>query len=245
MIITEIYIKNFGMLSERRLRFSDGVQVLYGENESGKSTLHAFIRAMLFGMERGRGKAAAKDAFTRYEPWENPGSYAGVLWFRCGGKRFRLERNFDRYTKRASLVCEDDGEELSVEHGDLEMLLGGMSASLYDSTVSVGQLAAAPGQELSSALENYAANFCETGGGDIDVNGALKSLREKQKETEKALHKAAGARDEMTRKMLQECRYLEQDIADLSAEYKEKKEQLAALRGGRQGAAGELEERKR
>ena len=53
MIITEIYIKNFGMLSERRLRFSDGVQVLYGENESGKSTLHAFIRAMLFGMERG------------------------------------------------------------------------------------------------------------------------------------------------------------------------------------------------
>ena len=45
--------------------------------------------------------------------------------------------------------------------------------------------------------------------------------------------------------MLQECRYLEQDIADLSAEYKEKKEQLAALRGGRQGAAGELEERKR
>lgn len=245
MIITEIYIKNFGMLSERRLRFSDGVQVLYGENESGKSTLHAFIRAMLFGMERGRGKAAAKDAFTRYEPWENPGSYAGVLWFRCGGKRFRLERNFDRYTKRASLVCEDDGEELSVEHGDLEMLLGGMSASLYDSTVSVGQLAAAPGQELSSALENYAANFCETGGGDIDVNGALKSLREKQKETEKALHKAAGARDEMTRKMLQECRYLEQDIADLSAEYKEKKEQLAALRGGRQGAAGEMEERKR
>ena len=49
MIITEIYIKNFGMLSERRLRFSDGVQVLYGENESGKSTLNAFIRAMLFG----------------------------------------------------------------------------------------------------------------------------------------------------------------------------------------------------
>ena len=81
MIITEIYIKNFGMLSERRLRFSDGVQVLYGENESGKSTLHAFIRAMLFGMERGRGKAAAKDAFTRYEPWENPGSEAMLSVF--------------------------------------------------------------------------------------------------------------------------------------------------------------------
>ena len=131
MIITEIYIKNFGMLSDRHIRFTDDVQIIYGENESGKSTLHAFIRAMLFGMERGRGKAATKDDFTRYEPWENPEKYAGVLWFSCGGKRFRLERNFSRYMKRASLICEDDGEELSVEDGDLEMLLGDMTASLY------------------------------------------------------------------------------------------------------------------
>ena len=77
MIITEIYIKNFGMLSDRHIRFTDDVQIIYGENESGKSTLHAFIRAMLFGMERGRGKAATKDDFTRYEPWENPEKYAG------------------------------------------------------------------------------------------------------------------------------------------------------------------------
>ena len=79
MIITEIYIKNFGMLSDRHIRFTDDVQIIYGENESGKSTLHAFIRAMLFGMERGRGKAATKDDFTRYEPWGNPEKYAGVL----------------------------------------------------------------------------------------------------------------------------------------------------------------------
>ena len=118
------------MLSDRHIRFTDDVQIIYGENESGKSTLHAFIRAMLFGMERGRGKAATKDDFTRYEPWENPEKYAGVLWFSCGGKRFRLERNFSRYMKRASLICEDDGEELSVEDGDLEMLLGDMTTDI-------------------------------------------------------------------------------------------------------------------
>lgn len=229
MIITEVYIKNFGMLSERHIRFTDGVQVIYGENETGKSTLHTFIRAMLFGMERGRGKAAAKDDFTRYEPWDNPGNYAGVLWFRCGGKQFRLERNFDRYTKRSVLVCEDDGEELSVEHGDLEMLLGGMTASLYDSTVSVGQLAARPGQELSAALENYAANFCETGGGDIDVNSVLKSLKDRQKEAAKALQREREAREEKRSRLLQECAYLEQDMEVLSSEYNEKEKMLAQL----------------
>ena len=48
-------------------------------------------------------------------------------------------------SKSAALICEDDGEELSVEHGDLEMLLGGLTAELFDSTVSVGQLKSRPG----------------------------------------------------------------------------------------------------
>lgn len=218
------------MLSEKHIRFTEGVQVIYGENEWGKSTLHAFIRAMLFGMDRGRGKAAAKDDFTRYEPWENPGNYAGVMWFCCGGKRFRLERNFDRYTKRTLLICEDDGEELAVEHGDLEMLLGGMTLSLYSSTVSVGQLAARPGQELCDALDNYAANFCESAGGDIDVNGVLKSLKEKERLTAGALKKETEAREKKRQKMLQECSYLEQDVKALTKELVEKKKTAAKLR---------------
>ena len=50
MKITELYIKNFGRFSEQYFYIKDGVQVIYGENEYGKSTLQAFIRAMLFGM---------------------------------------------------------------------------------------------------------------------------------------------------------------------------------------------------
>ena len=90
MVIRELYIKNFGKFKERHFYLSDGVQVISVENEFGKSTLHAFIRAMLLGLERGRGRAAARDAFTRYEPWDDPGSYAGVMRFTCGGRNFRL-----------------------------------------------------------------------------------------------------------------------------------------------------------
>lgn len=55
------------------------------------------------------------------------GRYAGVMRFDCGGRHFRLERTFGtgvKNSKSAALICEDDGEELSVEHGDLEMLPG-------------------------------------------------------------------------------------------------------------------------
>ena len=65
MVIRELYVKNFGKLSEKHFYFRDGVQVISGENEFGKTTLHAFVKAMLFGLERGRGRAAAKDDFTK------------------------------------------------------------------------------------------------------------------------------------------------------------------------------------
>lgn len=231
MVITELYIRNFGKLSERHFYLRDGVQVISGENEYGKTTLHAFIRAMLFGLERGRGRAAAKDDFSRYEPWDDPGSYAGVMRFTCGGRSFRLERNFARQTKQVSLVCEDDGEELSVEHGDLQMLLGGMTAELFDNTVSVGQLKAAPGQELSDALANYAANYYETGGGEYDLGKALKSLDEKKRAVRRELREEAEAGETERKKLLQKSRYLEEDIRRLDAEYKEIEKTLRELPG--------------
>lgn len=227
MKITELYLKNFGKFHEKHFYIRDGVQIIYGENEFGKSTIHAFVRAMLFGLERGRGRAAGKDAFSRYEPWENPGSYAGVMRFCCGGRAFRLERSFGRLERRVSLVCEDDGEELSVEHGDLDMLPGGLTAASFDSTVSIGQLQASPGQELSEALKNYAANYYETGGGEIDLNSALQTLRDRRKETERCLREAEADREGERSRLIQECRYLERDMESLRSEFEDKRRQAA------------------
>ena len=242
MRIRELYLKNFGKFSEQHFYIQNGIQVIYGENEFGKSTLHAFIRAMFFGMERGRGRAAGKDAFSRFEPWENPNYYAGVMRFECGGRNFRLERSFDRISKHASLICEDDGEELSVEDGDLDMLLGGITPSEFDSTVSVGQLMARPGQELSETLKNYAANYYETGGGEIDLNGALSDLRERRREVERDLKAEQQKQEEKRRSLAQECGYLERDMEKLKSEFEEKRS--AAEKVEKREAAEQDEERR-
>lgn len=232
MVIEELYIKNFGKLAERHFYLHDGIQVISGENEFGKSTLHAFIRAMLFGLERGRGRAAAKDDFTRYEPWDAPGNYAGVMRFSCGGRVFRLERSFDRYTKRASLVCEDDGEELSVEQGDLDMLLGGLTPGVFDSTVSVGQLQAEPGQELYDAMENYTANYFESGSGEIDLAAAFRLLKDKKRGVARALKAEEAVWEAQRDKLLTEISYLERDIEELRVEYIQREERLADVESG-------------
>ena len=56
MIIRELYVKNFGKMNERSLSLKDGVNLITGGNESGKTTLHAFLHAMFYGLRRQRGR---------------------------------------------------------------------------------------------------------------------------------------------------------------------------------------------
>lgn len=230
MRIKELIIKNFGKCSGEEIWLRDGVNLIYGENESGKSTVHTFIKAMLFGLERGRGRASLNDTFSQYEPWENPNYYSGILKFESGGRNFRLERHFDKYTKGAKLTCEDDGEELSIEHGDLEMLLSGMSASSYDNTIASGQLKVETGPDLAAELKNYATNYYVTGDSELDLSGALLVLQKKQKEMEREAKEKFRKKEEKKEKASQEAAYVWRDIHKLEEELEQVQEELAEVK---------------
>ena len=58
MKILSLHIDGFGKFHDRDISFEDGLNVVYGKNEAGKSTLHTFIKGMLFGIERQRGRAS-------------------------------------------------------------------------------------------------------------------------------------------------------------------------------------------
>ena len=48
MIIRHLNIKNFGTINDRTLEFSPGINVLYGENENERTTIHTYIKSMFF-----------------------------------------------------------------------------------------------------------------------------------------------------------------------------------------------------
>lgn len=176
MVIKKIKIKNFGKVQEKEWELSPGMNVLYGENESGKTTMHMFLKSMLFGIQRLRGRASKKDVYTTYEPWENPVTYGGTLWFENAGRTFRLTRNFHKTCASNEFFCEDDGEVLDVEHGDLDSVLG-ISEAVYENTVSVGQLKSVTGPDLIRELQNYMANYQGTGDGSVDIGRAMQMLK--------------------------------------------------------------------
>lgn len=159
------------------MELSPGINVLYGENESGKTTLHTFIKCMLYGIQRSRGRAARSDVYTKYEPWENPAEYGGILWIEEEGKEYRLTRSFARDKMTEELYCETDGELLDMDEGALDDLLGGVSETVYENTVSVGQLKSVTGKELIQELQNYMVSYQGTGDASVDLGKAEQMLK--------------------------------------------------------------------
>lgn len=212
MRICELELKHYGRFSNQKFKIAQGINVIYGENEYGKTTIHSFIKGMLFGMERGRGRASKTDEFSQYEPWDNPNYYAGKMVFEVEGRNFCIERDFDRYGKRASLICMDDGEELSVEMGDLDMLLDGVTAGNYENTIAVGQLRIETGRDLVSELKDYATNYYGTADSDIHLEKSLNLMNSKKKLIQHKLKELQGDKEVKRGKLEVEASYIEGEI---------------------------------
>lgn len=228
MIIKELQIKNFGKFSNRSFSFESGLNLVYGENESGKTTLHTFIKSCFYGLRKGRGRAAGKDIYSRYEPWDNPAYYAGNLRFQCDEKTFRLVRDFQNPKNREMLVCETDGEKLSLEHGDLDMLLGDASEVVFENTVFVSQLKSKTDEALAAELKNYIANY-QDGDSSVDVQESLKNLKNRKKEQEKKILEAKKREEEKKERLFSRMQYMQEELKKNQTEWRELEEQRRNL----------------
>ena len=174
MIIKEIQLTNFGKFNHKNVSLEPGLNIIYGENEAGKTTLHTFIRGMLFGIEKQRGKASGRDVYSKYEPWENPSNYQGIMRIENDGTNYRIERNFNREHRLFRVINEDEGIELTEEQ--IEELFAGLDESCYYNTISISQLGSVTDKELEVILKNYAANLGATKSMEIDIKEAFSDL---------------------------------------------------------------------
>ena len=228
MIIREANIGKFGKLENQKYQFSQRINVIYGANESGKSTLMQFLKAMLFGLEKTRVRKTL-DTYNRYEPWDTPAYFYGSMVFETGDQQFLLERNFYHKEKRARLVNIRDGEELSVEYGDLDMLLGNVSAAAYENTCCIGQEQLLPGRELGVLLEDERSNLAQTGSGDFQLSKALQELEQKRKNAEKTRKELEQQRLSHIHQLEVNQQVLERDIAGLKAQQEKQSTQQGTV----------------
>ena len=123
MRLREIYIDGFGHFHDRTLGPLDSaINVLYGPNEAGKSTLLAFIRTVLFGFKRSGRR--------EFYPPVSGGRHGGRIEFSDGeGAAYTLERREGPHGGPYVLRT-DSGETLS-DPAILQRLTGHVSLDLF------------------------------------------------------------------------------------------------------------------
>ena len=118
MRLIKCYVENFGKLSCFEQEFDAGLNCFLKDNSWGKSTLAAFIKAMLYGLPQSRVTDISKNERKKYAPW-NGKTFGGSLTFEYSGKIYRIERTFSKgkddfyrlTDMETGAECDDLGEE--------------------------------------------------------------------------------------------------------------------------------------
>ena len=98
------------------------------------------------------------------------------------------------------------------------MLLGDISESIYDNTVSIGQLRSETDEGMVRELQNYMANYENGGSADVDVQRAVQYLRQKRREWD-------GKKKDLEIRRKQQRQQQENQVVYLQDEIKKLKEQ--------------------
>ena len=200
MQIKKLEILAFGKFRNFSLDFSPQCNVIYGENEAGKSTLHSFIQAMLYGTPSSPSK---KEEFFRYKPFaENsisPSSRASSDTKACfGGKLYFLYQNEEYCLSRDFL---NGGEAKIIHLGSqnsmhnpesfLEEVLSSFSLESFKNTVSIRQLKSTTEREMVKELQNIFSNMEYSGNMNISPEHAISLLEEEERRLKEQIYAQA------------------------------------------------------
>jgi uncharacterized protein YhaN len=185
MRIEKLEIRGFGRFLNETFTPGGGMNVIYGFNEAGKTTLQSFIRGMLFGLKGGRrGREGSHPQTRLYRPW-NGKSFGGILEYTLDdGRRFTVGRNFDKNTV---YIQDEFSNNITAEFpADREQGAGfaeqhlGLSESSFERTSFIGQLQTPVDAEGRKILAERLLNLRESADEGISLRKAMKVLRDAQ-----------------------------------------------------------------
>lgn len=181
MKITQWDIKGFGKLKQLKSVPGSGFNIIYAPNESGKSTLQAFVRAMLYGQRGGRkAKDGTLPPLKHYRPW-NSDSYAGVMEYTLAdGRSFRVGRNFEKgttnlYDGGANQINASfpQDKETGPRFAEVQLALDEVS---FERTAFIRQLQCAVDEAGRKSLIEKLSNLNSAGHEDLSLTKAVAAL---------------------------------------------------------------------
>ena len=241
MRILELYAEEFGCFSDRRFSFGEGLNLIEGANESGKSTMQALIRFLFYGFPR-RGGEEGEERYRRVS--RKTHRAAGSVTFLWHGDTYLLYRDYILHASSGKEIPAETVCVTAVESGR-RVELGGKSPGeyflslpidLYHGSVCVreAEIASVANPETGDTVAELL--FFGEGGARLEaaekiLDQARRSLQHTRGVGGKiaALEEQASALDEAfdgARATAERLRVLRNDIARLTVQTQDKTREL-------------------
>ena len=183
MIIKKVNIISFGGLKDKIISFDNGMNIIYGENEAGKSTIQAFIKIWLYGMSNYKGKDYKQNERLKYMPTTGE-TISGELYVEFKSKDYIIRRTFGKSKKEdTSLVIDAiTGEEVNyISKEEPGKYFFNTNRATFINTLFIGQLGVEVRKDKEEEIIDKIANSIGIDDGQVSVDVAIVKLNKYKK----------------------------------------------------------------
>ena len=183
MKINNLKINSYGKLKNKEINFGDNINIIYGENESGKSTLLKFIINSFYGISRNKKGKEFSD-FEKYTPWTGE-EFSGKLEYELDNKnKYEIFRDF---RKKNPKIFNENMEDISKEF-NIDKSKGNeffyeqtkIDEELFLSTIVVNQQEVKLEKQEQNILIQKIANLVGTGDDNVSYKRAIDRINRRQ-----------------------------------------------------------------
>ena len=185
MQINDIQINGFGNLKDKKIKLENGINIIKGKNETGKSTLLKFIPAMFYGLAKTKNGKDIPD-LEKYKPW-NAEEFSGKIYYTLdNNEKIEVYRDFN---KKVCKVYNENGEEITnnydVDKSKQSLFFieqTGITEDILLKTAITEQTETKLNKEGQNTLIQKISNVLSTGSDNVSYKKALTRLKDKQTE---------------------------------------------------------------
>ena len=183
MKINNIKINSYGKLKEKEIKLKDGINILYGKNEAGKSTLLRFIINSFYGISKNK-KGKEYSDYEKYLPWSGE-DFSGKIEYELNNKsKYEIYRDFKRKNPQIfNEKMEDISKEFNIDKNKGNEFFyeqTKVDEELFLSTVVVSQQEVKLEKNQQNMLIQKIANLVGTGEDNVSYKRALDRINRRQ-----------------------------------------------------------------
>ena len=224
MKIKNIKINNYGNLENKEINLENKINIIYGKNESGKSTLLNYIKNIFYGISKNKNGKEISD-YEKFKPWMKEEFSGKIKYELNNGENFEIFRDFNKKNPKVfNGNLEEISKEFNIDKKDGSQFFyeqTKVDEMMFLSTIVSMQQEVRLDRQSQQILVQKLANLAGTGDDNISFKKVLDKLSKRQVD-EVGTERTQGKPINLVKDRMKNIEFVIKDIK----KYKNNKEEI-------------------